>query len=98
MSDSKSQCCLTQQELIDRYFLEYRAKILDLAAYLDRLDRARELNAEKEFRYRSLHRTLQTLATNVPNRAEQVQMIFSDQNFEFLDDRDQQSAYGASVR
>lgn len=37
-NDTKS-CPLSQQELIDEYFMESRTKILDIAAFLDRLDR-----------------------------------------------------------
>ena len=32
-------CPLTQRQLIDEYFMEHRTKVLDLAAFLDRLDR-----------------------------------------------------------
>ncbi|MEY4182990.1 MAG: hypothetical protein RLZZ217_1616, partial [Planctomycetota bacterium] len=31
---------LTKQSVADLYFLEHRAKVLDLAAFLDRFDRA----------------------------------------------------------
>ena len=30
---------MNQKEIIDRYFLEHRAKVLDVAAFLDRIDR-----------------------------------------------------------
>ena len=33
---------LTQRELIAEYFMEHRVQVLELAAFLDRLDRARE--------------------------------------------------------
>ncbi len=31
---------LTSSQVVDRYFLEHRAKALDIAAFLDRFDRA----------------------------------------------------------
>ena len=49
---------LTQRELIDEYFMEHRVKVLDLAAFLDRLDRAREIDAEDDFRLRSIREAL----------------------------------------
>ena len=54
MKNTQMSCLLTQQQLIDEYFLEYRAKVLDLAAYLDRLNRAKERDAAEEFRYLAL--------------------------------------------
>src|ERR1700730_10883281 len=33
---------MTRRQLIDEYFIENRTKLLDLAAFLDRLDRAEE--------------------------------------------------------
>ena len=31
---------MTYREIVDAYFLEHRAKVLDIAAFLDRLERA----------------------------------------------------------
>ncbi len=44
MNRRPGSCPLTQRQLIDEYFIEHRAKLLDLAAFLDRLDRASELD------------------------------------------------------
>ena len=43
---------LTQRELIAEYFMEHRVQVLELAAFLDRLDRAREVDADDDFRLR----------------------------------------------
>ena len=89
---------LTQQQLINEYFLEYRSKILDVAAYLDRLDRATEKNAEDDFRYQGLVKSVEILNSNEKNKAVAMQMILSDPNTELLEDRDQINADGASSR
>jgi len=34
---------LTRDRAMDLYFMEHRAKLIDLAAFLDRLDRARRV-------------------------------------------------------
>jgi hypothetical protein len=86
---------LTQRELIDEYFMEERVKVIDLAAFLDRLDRAREIDADDDFRLRSIRDALTVLAGEEGNRVQRVQMIFSDPRTELLDELDQKSAKGA---
>jgi Fe-S cluster assembly ATPase SufC len=86
---------LTQRELIDEYFMEERVKVIDLAAFLDRLDRAREIDAEDDFRLRSIRDALAVLSGGDGNRVQRVQMIFSDPRSELLDELDQKSAKGA---
>jgi hypothetical protein len=86
---------LTQRELIDEYFMEHRVKVLDLAAFLDRLERARELDAEDDFRLRSVRSALDVLADGRGGRVQRVQMIFSDPRSELLDELDTKSAKGA---
>jgi len=86
---------LTQRELIAEYFMEHRVQVLELAAFLDRLDRARELDGEDDFRMRSVQEALKTLVDGQGGRVERVQMIFSDPRSELLDELDQKSAKGA---
>lgn len=86
---------LTQRELIDEYFMEHRVQVLDLAAFLDRLERARELDAEGDFRLRSIRDALAVLTDGAGDRVQRAQMIFSDPRTELLDELDQKSAKGA---
>jgi hypothetical protein len=86
---------LTQRELIDEYFMEHRVKVLDLAAFLDRLERAREADADDDFRLRSVRDALAVLADGSGDRVQRVQMIFSDPRSELLEELDQKSAKGA---
>ena len=95
MSTYDHTCPLTQQQLINEYFIEYRAQVLAIAAFLDRLDRAAERDAEGEFRYRAFRKAVAALTSDEPGRAERVQMILSDPRLDLLDERDQQSAFGA---
>ncbi len=62
--------------ILDRQFLVMRAKILELAADLDRLDRAGEIAAE-DSRLGKLREALQVLLDEAPQRAAHVQQIFS---------------------
>lgn len=92
-------CLLTQTELLDLSFMEHRAQLLAVAAFLDRLDRARGgAGAEQDFRLRAFREALGVLTSPEPGRVKRAQMLLSDQNLELLDLRDSQSAFGASRR
>jgi Fe-S cluster assembly ATPase SufC len=86
---------LSQAELVSEYFMEHRVQVLDLAAFLDRLERARELDASGDFRLRSIREALAVLSDGEGDRVQRVQMIFSDPSTELLDELDQKSAKGA---
>lgn len=96
--ETDTSCPMTQQELINEFFIEHRTKILDLAGFLDRLDRAREKDATADFRFVAFKEALGALSEAGPGRAERVQMLLSDTTSELLEERDQQGAYGASSR
>ena len=67
---------LSAAEVLNREFLEIRARLLQVAAALDRLDRA-EGAVGNDPRLQRIHDALETLNSNEPNRAEQIQMTFS---------------------
>jgi hypothetical protein len=69
---------MNAKQVLDREFLEIRCKILEIAAALDRQDRADGF-VDSDPRVRSLREALQVLLSDGPNRAELVQMIFSRQ-------------------
>ena len=96
MSAYANPCLLTQTHLLDLSFLEHRAQLLALAAFLDRLDRAQ--GAEDDFRLLAFREALEVLTSPEPGRVKRAQMILSDQNLDLLDLRDSQSAFGASKR
>jgi len=86
---------LKSQDVIDRNFLEHRAKLIDLAAFLDRLDRTCDHDiAECDYRIAALFRALNVLSDpdghRETNRAGRVLEIFSDKTTELP-----QSANGA---
>jgi PHD/YefM family antitoxin component YafN of YafNO toxin-antitoxin module len=89
---------LTQRQLIEEFFMEHRTKVLDIAAFMDRLDRAAVRDAEDDFRYVAFRETLRELSSAAPGRVERVQMILSDQTTEPLETLDRKAAYGASIR
>ena len=65
-------------EVIDRDFLETRCKILELAATLDRIDRAPTRHGEHpDSRLGQLRQALEALVEPGPGRSETIQRIFS---------------------
>ena len=71
-----TQVSRTAQEIFDREFLEIRAKLLQLAAHFDRIDRAGTLD---DTRRETVTQALQLLLNPAagPGRAEQLQLLFS---------------------
>ena len=67
---------LNPRQVLDRYFPEARAHLIQLAAFLDRHDRA---GGGTDPRLENLLRSLKVLQSpDTDNRAESIQMIFSD--------------------
>jgi hypothetical protein len=66
----------TPARLLDREFLAIRCRLIDLAAALDRIDRAADPIADDP-RPAQIRRSLDILATDAPQRAERIQLAFS---------------------
>ena len=67
-------------DTLERYYLEMRWRALSLAADLDRVQRSdgsRQL-MQADPRIAKLRQAFNVLLSDAPNRAEQVQLIFSD--------------------
>jgi len=80
---TRPSCNLTAQEILDTYFLENRARLLEIASFLDRMDRAGDAAAGKEdFRYQAFSRALGLLMEPVGGRTRAIQLSFSDQSTE----------------
>jgi hypothetical protein len=90
-------CPLTQQQLIDEYFIEHRTKILDIAAFLDRFDRASARDGEDDFRMVAFRTALAALLETPDGgtRMREVQMLLSDPRTDLLPELDRKSAFGA---
>lgn len=63
-------------QVLDREYLEIRAKILELAASFDRIQRGGG-SVEQDARFQLLRTALQSLLTTDEDRAEQIQLLFS---------------------
>ena len=93
MTREEQSCPLDPDKGIERYFLEHRAKLIDLAAFLDRVDRAG--GDQSDFRIQTMMRGIRELASEGPGRARRVQEIFSDQSREPIEKAPMKGAMGA---
>ena len=87
---------LSPRELVDEYFIENRTKLLEIAAFLDRVDRADVTYAPHDFRMKAFSEALAALAG--PDRLDRIQLILSDPRTTPLDALDRKSARGAYDR
>jgi len=70
----------TAGDVLDRHYLELRCEILNLAAALDRIERAEGYAAVGgDPRLARLAKGLEILGTSGTDRAERVQLLFSDE-------------------
>lgn len=83
---------MNRQNLLDLYFLEARSKLIDLAAFFDRLEHG---EGETDFRLEALKRATELLVRNSPSRAEQVLLSLSDPTLEPIPAATTKAACGA---
>lgn len=67
---------LTAAEVLNREFLEVRCRVLEVAAALDRLERAGG-DVSDDPRMKRMREALELLLKHQGDRAEQVQLVFS---------------------
>lgn len=83
---------MNRKQLLDLYYLDARAKLIDLAAFLDRLDRA---EGEADFRFDAFNNALAELQSEKNARAEGVLASLSDPTTEPIPVATTKAACGA---
>lgn len=83
---------MTRLELLDLYFMDARARLIDLAAFLDRVERA---EGPDDFRLAALTEALRELSNPGAGRARDVLLALSDPSIEPLPSSPGQGACGA---
>lgn len=78
--------------LVDLGFMDARSKLIDLAAFLDRVQRAGQ---EDDFRVQALKNAISVLSLDAPKRAQEVLLSFSDPSTEPIEKATMQGAIGA---
>jgi hypothetical protein len=70
---------LDARQTLDRHYLEIRCELLNLAAALDRIARsAGAAGVAEDSRLAEVHQGLEILAGGGTDRAERIQLLFSD--------------------
>lgn len=82
----------TSVNLVDLGFMDSRSKLIDLAAFLDRVQRAGQ---DGDFRVQALKNALTLLSQDKPQRAKDVLLSFSDPSTEPIAKATIQGAIGA---
>ena len=85
---------LSKRAVVDRYFLEHRAKVLDIAAFLDRVDRAQGEGAD-DYRRAALEACCAILVDGKPDRARRALELLSDHSTEPIAKAPMKGATGA---
>ncbi len=83
---------MTRQEVLDLYFMDARSKLIDLAAFMDRVERA---DGTEDFRMKAFREAIRELSENDCKRAKRVLLAFSDPTEEPVDKAPGKGAVGA---
>jgi hypothetical protein len=83
---------MTRNQILDLDFIEARHKLIDVAAFLDRLARS---PGSDDFRVTAFHEAIAELSNPAPSAAERVLLAFSDPTTEPIPTATTQGASGA---
>ena len=83
---------MKREQTLDLYFPDARAKLIDLAAFLDRVGRSA---GNDDFRLEAFREALAILSSKEPEKAKRVLLAFSDPTSEPLASARGKSACGA---
>lgn len=83
---------MTRQQILDLYFMDARSKLIDIAAFLDRVGRA---EGGGDFRFEVFCNALALLQSDEPQKAARALLAFSDPTREPIAAATGKSACGA---
>ena len=83
---------MTRQQVLDLYFMDARSKLIDLAAFIDRVERA---DGTEDFRMAAFRDAMSELTKSGNGRAEKVLLQFSDPSAEPIANATTKAACGA---
>jgi hypothetical protein len=83
---------MTKQQVLDLYFLDARHKLIEIAAFLDRTERA---GGKNDFRFEVFRKALGHLTDNRKGKAKNVLLAFSDLTTKPIEKAQTKAACGA---
>jgi hypothetical protein len=66
---------MTRQQTLDLYFMDARCKLIDLAAFIDRMERS---SGDEDFRMKGFRQALAELSKGETEKAKRVLLTLSD--------------------
>ena len=81
-----------QFSAVDQSFIDARARVIDVAAFLDRVQR---YGQDEDFRIHALKKAIAELSSPTPGRAERILLALSDPSLEPIPAATMQGAMGA---
>jgi hypothetical protein len=85
---------MTRQQVLDLYFLDARHKLIDIAAFLDRIERA---DGKDDFRLKAFRAALKDLTGSKKQKAKNALLAFSDLSTKPVDKAGMKGAVGAAA-
>jgi hypothetical protein len=96
MKNMAQTCPMELNRIVDEYFTENRHRLIELAAFFDRMDRAGDaMSPTDDFRIAALRRAIPMLLQPGPQRVKRIQLLLSDPTDEPRASLDRKAAYGA---
>lgn len=86
---------MTRQQVLDLYFLDARSKLIEIAAFLDRVERA---TGKEDFRAKAFRKAVRELGGRQPRRAQRVLLALSDRTTKPIPAATTKAACGAYPR
>lgn len=83
---------MTRQQVLDLYFMDARAKLIDLGAFIDRVERA---TGDEDFRMKAFRAALAELSQGDRHKAKRVLLALSDPTTEPIPVATTKAACGA---
>lgn len=84
----------TKKDILDLHFMDARCKLIDVAAFLDRMERH---EGQADFRLDALKKAIPILLSDQPGRAKAVLESLSDQSTKPAEAASTQGASGAPI-
>ena len=83
---------MTRSQMLDLYFMDARFKLIELAAFIDRVERS---PGEEDFRMKAFRQALSELDKGQTHKAKNVLLAFSDPTTEPIPAATTKAACGA---
>jgi hypothetical protein len=89
---------MTRQQVLDLYFLDARHKLIEIAAFLDRVERApTRADGKDDFRIKAFRAALAGLNGNKKEKAKNALLAFSDMTTKPVEKAGMKGAVGAAA-